>query len=296
MPSPCSSVDYLLVGHVTHDLQPDGGMRLGGTVAYAGCTAAALGRAVGILTSTGPEADLSSLEASTTIVCRPAPQTTTFENVYTEDGERTQFAYTVARSLGVKDLPTAWQDVPVVHIGPIMDECDPALIEYFAGRAFVGLTPQGWMRARDSSERVCSQQWATAERLLPLASAVVLSLEDVGGDWAVIQSFARQTAILVVTRGWLGGTLFLDGVAQAFPAFETDEVNATGAGDIFAAAFFVALTREMSPQEAVTFAACIAADSVRRAGLASAPGPGAIAACSSRSIGRPESNEKTMRR
>ncbi|NBD35834.1 MAG: hypothetical protein GVY30_07530 [Chloroflexi bacterium] len=59
-----------------------------------------------------------------------------------------------------------------------------------------------------------------------------------------------------------------------------EEINATGAGDIFAAAFFVALTREMLSQEAVAFAACIAADSVRREGLTSAPSPSVIAACS----------------
>ena len=284
MPSPCPAVDYLLVGHVTHDLQPDGGMRLGGTVAYAGRTAAALGREVGIVTSVGPAADLSPLEACATIVSRPAPQTTTFENVYTEEGERIQFSYAVARSLGVADLPAAWPRVPVVHIGPIMDECDPGLVEHFAGRAFVGLTPQGWMRTRDSAGQVHSKRWVTAERLLPLASAVVLSLEDVGGDWAVIQSFARQIAVLVVTRGWLGGVLFLEGVAHTFPAFEVEEVNSTGAGDIFAAAFFVALTREIAPREAVTFAACVAADSVRREGLASAPGSAAIAACAAQTI------------
>ncbi len=265
-------------------------MRLGGTVAYAGCTAAALGRSVGIVTSTGPEADLSPLEAYASMVRRPAPQTTTFENVYSAEGERTQYAYAVARPLGVEDLPASWQDVPVVHIGPIMDECDPALVEHFAGRAFVGLTPQGWMRTRDSSERVCSQRWATAERLLPLASAVVLSLEDVGGDWSVIQSFARQTAILVVTRGWLGGDLFLEGTAHPFPAFEVDEVNATGAGDIFAAAFFVALTREMLPREAVTFAACIAAESVRREGLAATPDLSTVATCAA-SVTRPGSGQ-----
>jgi hypothetical protein len=194
-------------------------MRLGGTVSYAGRTAAALGRSVGIVTSAGPEVDLSPLEACATMIRHPAPQTTAFENVYTEEGDRSQFAYALAHPLGVADLPAAWQDVPLVHIGPIMDECNPALVEHFAGRAFVGLTPQGWMRTRDSEGRVRSQRWATAERLLPLASAVVLSLEDVGGDWEVIQAYARQTAILVVTRGWLGGTLFLEGVAQTFPAF-----------------------------------------------------------------------------
>ncbi len=38
------SVDYLLIGHLTQDLQDDGSFRLGGTVSYAGLTAHALGR------------------------------------------------------------------------------------------------------------------------------------------------------------------------------------------------------------------------------------------------------------
>ena len=43
-------VDYLVIGHVAHDLTPQG-PRLGGTVAYSALTAQALGLRVGIVTA-----------------------------------------------------------------------------------------------------------------------------------------------------------------------------------------------------------------------------------------------------
>jgi hypothetical protein len=46
-----NSVDYLLIGHVTADLQEDGGRLLGGTVSFAALVAKAFGIKVGILTS-----------------------------------------------------------------------------------------------------------------------------------------------------------------------------------------------------------------------------------------------------
>ena len=47
-------VDYLVIGHVAHDLTPEG-FRLGGTTAYSALTAQALGLRVGIVTASGPE-------------------------------------------------------------------------------------------------------------------------------------------------------------------------------------------------------------------------------------------------
>ena len=53
-------VDYLVIGHVAHDLTPEGS-RLGGTAAYAALTARALGYRVGIVTAAGPETSLEVL-------------------------------------------------------------------------------------------------------------------------------------------------------------------------------------------------------------------------------------------
>jgi hypothetical protein len=51
---PLEPVDYLVIGHVAHDLTPQG-PRLGGTAAYSALTARALGYRAGIVTACGPD-------------------------------------------------------------------------------------------------------------------------------------------------------------------------------------------------------------------------------------------------
>ncbi|MFN2109780.1 MAG: PfkB family carbohydrate kinase [Anaerolineae bacterium] len=271
-------IDYLVIGHVTHDILPNGTRVLGGTVSYASLTAAALGRAVGIVTSASAEADLAPLDKLATLVRRPAPDTTTFENVYV-NGHREQYVYTFAAPLTPEAVPQSWLKTPIVHLGPIMRECDPKLADHYTGKAFLGLTPQGWMRSSDARGHVFPIAWAEAEHLLPLASAVVLSIEDIGGNWDLAKQFAQQTRLLVVTCGWDGGTIFINGQPTTFPAVPVTQVNPTGAGDIFATAFFIAMAAGAQPLAATRFAACLAARSVTRVGLASAPRPDEVAAC-----------------
>lgn len=271
-------IDYLVLGHVTHDLQPDGGHVLGGTASYAALTAAALGRNVGMVTSTGVDADLSAFDDLVSLVRYDAPETTTFQNVYV-NGHREQYVYSFATPLTPMEIPTAWSTSPVVHIGPILRECDPLLADHFVGKAFVGVTPQGYMRTSDAEGRVFPQPWAEADYLLPLASAVVLSVEDIGGDWDLAVKYAQQTSVLAVTCGWDGGTVFIDGEPATFSAETMTEVDPTGAGDIFATAFFIGMASGLRPIAAAQYAACIAAYSVTRVGLASAPQPEEVAAC-----------------
>ena len=271
------AIDYLVLGHITHDLQSNGDHVLGGTASYAALTAAALGRSVGLVTSTGIDADLSPLH-DIAVVRYPAPETTTFQNVYI-DGHREQYVYSFATPLTPAIIPSAWSTTPIVHIGPILRECDPALVDYFAGKGFVGVTPQGYMRTSDAEGRVFPQPWAEADRILPLASAVVLSVEDIGGDWDLAVQYAQQTSVLVVTCGWDGGTLFLNGEPETFAAETVTEVDPTGAGDIFSTAFFIGMARGLRPIAAARYAACIAAYSVTRVGLASTPRPEEVAAC-----------------
>ena len=278
MDHPLAPVDYLVVGHVTLDIQPGGARVLGGTASYASLTAAALGRTVGIVTSAGADANLTPLDTLATLVRRPATTTTTFENVYV-NGHREQYVYTPAALLTPDAIPHPWLTTPIVHLGPIWHECDPGLADYFAGKAFVGITPQGWMRNSDPHGRIFPIAWAEAGHLLPLASAVVLSIEDIGGNWDLAMQFAQQTRLLVVTCGWDGGTLFLDGQTTTFPAVPLTQVDPTGAGDIFATAFFIAMASGAQPLAATSFAACLAARSVTRVGLASTPQPDEVAAC-----------------
>jgi 1D-myo-inositol 3-kinase len=251
---------------------------LGGTVSYAAVTASALGHDTGILTSASASCDLSVLRDRVDVVRIPADSTTTFENQYW-DGNRTQVAYAFAEPITAAHLPHAWREPTIAHIGPILHECLPDLQGAFGPNTFLGVTPQGWLRVRDASGRIHPREWKGAGNWLARASAVVLSLEDVGHNWSLIDTYAQQTELLVVTQGWLGGVLFESGRSSNFSAPTVQEVDPTGAGDIFATCFFTQVAAGHAPDVAVRFASCVAAHSVSRRGLASMPRSDEIRIC-----------------
>ncbi len=272
------SVDYLAIGHVTRDILPDASHVVGGTVSYAALTAAALRRSVGIVTSASRGFDLSAFHGLATVSCSMAEHTTTFRNQYV-NGSRRQVVYGVAEPLTPQSVPEAWSSPAIVHVGPIMGECSPALVTSFPESTFVGVTPQGWMRSTNGDGEVLHQPWDGADSLLGYASAVVFSIHDVLGDWDVARSYAAMAPLLAVTTGRMGGVLFIKGEPVPFPALTVDEVDPTGAGDIFAAMFFDALVNEVPPVEAARFAACVASGSVTRVGLNGVPSAEDIEGC-----------------
>jgi sugar/nucleoside kinase (ribokinase family) len=268
-------LDYLAVGHVTRDLV-DSAFTIGGTVSYAARTARALGCRVGAVTSASPDLDLSQALDGVLVARFPATTTTTFKNIYTSNGRR-QLLHGIAETLVPEMMPPHWS-AAIVHLGPVARECDPALVNAF-GDSFLGVTPQGWMRYWDPAGRVSCCQWEEAEPVLARADAVVLSEEDVAGDETLVARYAAQTRLLVLTQSAAGCTIYLHGQASHFPAPAVHEVDPTGAGDIFAAAFFVWLQRTGDPGVAARFANCVAARSVTRTGLDSTPGPDEVARC-----------------
>jgi sugar/nucleoside kinase (ribokinase family) len=268
-------VDYLVIGDVAHDLTQDG-WRLGGTAAYSALTAQALGLKVGVMTASGPETPLDALKDIPTIVLE-SPRSTTFENIYTENG-RIQYLRAQATRLDLKHVPEAWRRTPIIHLGPIANEVDAVLPDDFSP-ALLGLTPQGWMRQWDSESRVSRKEWTDADRALSRANAVVISREDVDGDDEMIEHMAQETPVLVVTESMAGAVLYWNGDRRRFRAPEVKEVDATGAGDVFAAAFFTRLLRTRDPWEATRFATLVATCSVTRPGLEGIATPREIEEC-----------------
>ncbi|MEW6287197.1 MAG: PfkB family carbohydrate kinase [Chloroflexota bacterium] len=264
---PLETVDYLVIGHAARDLTPQGA-HLGGTVAYAALTARALGLRVGIVTAAGADLSLEPLNGIP-IVSIPSQNSTTYENLYTETG-RIQYLRARAERIPLDRVPAAWRSAPILHLAPIADEVDAILPDGFAP-TLLGLTPQGWMRQWDSDGRVFPRQWLNAEPALARADAVVLSREDVNGDDLLIEHMAEHTKILVVTEGAAGAVLYWHGDRRRFRAPSVREVDATGAGDIFAAAFFFRYLTTRDPWEATRFATLLASHSVEREGLAGIP-------------------------
>ena len=256
-------VDYLVIGHVAHDLTPEG-PRLGGTAAYSALTARALGLRVGVVTAYGIETSLAPL-GDIPVISLPSPNSTTFENIYTDHG-RVQYLRAQATRLDFSRVPEVWRRTPIIHLGPIANEVDAILPEGFSP-TLLGLTPQGWMRRWDSEARVSRSEWSNAEAALARADAVVISREDVNNDDEIIEQMAHQTRILVVTESAAGAVLYWHGDRRRFRAPSVQEVDPTGAGDVFAAAFFHRLLNTRDPWEATRFATLLATCSVTRVGL-----------------------------
>ncbi len=273
--TPLEPVDYLMIGHVAHDIAPNG-YRLGGTVAYSALTARALGLRVGIVTAAGPETSLDALQEMP-VISLDSPQSTTFENIYSGH-HRIQYLRAQATRIDFEAVPEAWRRAPIVHLGPIANEMDSVLPSTFSP-SLLALTPQGWMRQWDEDQRVYMRDWKAAEPALANAGAVVISREDVHHNDELVEQLAQQTRVLVATEGPSGCVVYWNGDRRRFRPPAVQEVDATGAGDVFASCFFVRLFQTRDPWEAGRFATILAAHTVTRVGLEGIPTATEIQEC-----------------
>ena len=260
-------IDYLVIGHIVQDITPNG-MRIGGSAAYAALTAKALGLRPGSVTSWSMETT-SPLLAEIPIVNFPSEVSTTFENIMTPEG-RLQYLYKVAPSLGYNLIPDSWRNTPIIHLGPVAQEVDPTLVRHFPS-SFIGVSPQGWLRTWDEQGRVTCSEWPEASFVLQGADAAVLSLEDVDNQESRIEEMAAFCHVLAVTEGKEGSRVYWNGDARRFSALRVTEIDSTGAGDIYAAAFFIRLHQTHNPWEAARFATALASYSITRYGLEGIP-------------------------
>jgi len=261
---------YVLVGTLTKDALPDGGYILGGTVFYSGVQARRLAADVTVITTAEPDINLSAVEAGTVVHIQESPESTTFENIYDDEGNRIQNVRAKAQPLDPNKVPALRTPPDVLHLGPLVDEVPLDYHRAFPG-AKLGITPQGWMRRIDENGRVHPRIWEEADQLLPQAWAVVFSEEDVGYDENEIQRLADLCPVTVCTRNISAATLFVNGKRSEVPVHPSKIVDPTGAGDVFAAAFFLWLHESGDPEKAVQFAHIAAGTSIEGVGVQNVP-------------------------
>jgi sugar/nucleoside kinase (ribokinase family) len=264
---PLDEIDYLVIGHITQDLTPDG-PRMGGTATFSALTARALGMRVGIVTSWGEEIH-SDILHDISVVNHRTEHSSTFENIYTPQG-RVQILHHVAPKLDYHHIPEIWRRTPIVHLGPVAQEVEPGLIRHFSS-SLICLTPQGWLRAWDKNGHVHPSEWPEASFILNQTGAAIISVEDVGNSEERIDEMASACRVLAVTEARHGSRVYWNGDVRHFRPPPVSQVDATGAGDIYAAAFFVRLFATRDPWEAARFASKLSAYSVTRTGFASIP-------------------------
>lgn len=271
-------IDYLAIGHICADLQPDGSTRLGGTALFAALAAHRLGLRAAILTACAPDFDLSELPPDLPVLRQASPETTIFENRYTSQG-RTQFLHGRAAPVVVapEELPRDWQSPSIVHLAPIIQET-PLDVATLFPRALIGATPQGWLRSVQPSRQVITTPRDLVRLPLDTIHAIVFSEEDVQNDEEIVQELAQQRSLVGLTRAERGATVFVQGTPIDVAAFPADVLDPTGAGDVFAAAFFAALHKHDDPVQAARWACAAAACAIEGVGIDRLPGPDQVQA------------------
>lgn len=255
---------FLTVGHVTWDTLK-GRSVLGGTATYAACAARRLGWEAAVLTSAGPDFEAERDLPGVPCFVAPARATTRFQNDYDEAGERYQVLLGRSAPIDLGVLPDAWRDPDVLLLGPVAGEVPGRTALAFEAEV-VGATAQGWLRAIGDDGRVRPQPWEEPGADLQGVHALVLSEKDVSGSAEAITALVGTVPFVLVTRGWRGLHVYQrDGVFEV-PALPREEVDPTGAGDVFAAAFLLRYQETGDVLEAAAFGACAASCVVEAVG------------------------------
>ncbi|HEY4809896.1 MAG TPA: PfkB family carbohydrate kinase [Solirubrobacteraceae bacterium] len=270
--------DYTTVGHVTIDVLEDGSRQAGGAAFYSALQASRLGLQVQIITR-GVQREIEDVlapyRAELHLSIQPARHTTTL-HTSGAGSERVQRVLAWAGPIG-EQLAV---DTTILHLAPVARE-SPA--SWHGQAAFVGLTPQGLVRewsgprARvggrgEPREPVRGQgesrgliqiaaPTGAAKRLAMMVAeqcdAVVVSEHERASCAALIEGASGTGALVAITAGEQPTTIIQahgrGEVHVQVPAVEhlRDDL---GAGDVFAAAFFVSLSRGCDALEAARFA------------------------------------------
>ena len=176
----------------------------------------------------------------------------------------------MAEKIQGKDIPEEWTRAPIVYLCPVADEVMSDVPERFRS-SLIGVTPQGWFRRWEEDGRVYPKRWHNAEEILARCDVLVFSEEDIAPFPEELERFIRATKIVILTRGKKGCTLYLDGISRDFPAYRTVEVDPTGAGDVFAAAFLIKYAETNDPFISADFANCVASFAVEDEGTLGIP-------------------------
>lgn len=260
----------MVIGHICKDILPDGKLGLGGSVSYAATTAHRMGYRVGVVTSAGPDLDVTKVLPFAQVACQQSQYTTVFENIYA-NGQRQQILHQRADVITCDQIPTAWRHAPMIYLGTIDQEIHPDVFQCFPEQALLGVMPQGFFRQWDERGRVSFTAWTPSEELLRRVTAIVISELDVPDPPGIVRSWRRFAETVVVTHAERGATVYHAGERCHYPTRPASQVDPTGAGDVFTAGFLIRLAETQDPCQAAEFANTVASFSVEKPGLTGIP-------------------------
>ncbi|HLE79457.1 MAG TPA: PfkB family carbohydrate kinase [Candidatus Limnocylindrales bacterium] len=245
--------EVLVVGSAARDVVHDDprGWRLGGGVTYGGLTLARLGLRprvlVGVDRLAADAEELDALrEAGADVRLVHLDRSPVFENVETPAG-RIQTCLEPGDPLSVAALPPEWRSAHAWLLGPVADELPDAWASVPPADAIVAFGWQGILRELPRGGLVMKRPPGPSA-LLRRSNIVGVSRYDVDAATPLerLWHLLAADSTLLVTEGHLGGMeIRLSGgepdSRRRYPAVPaTAEVDPTGAGDVFLAAYLAA--------------------------------------------------------
>jgi hypothetical protein len=295
--------DFIAVGHATLDLiatplDPIGEIHHGGAVTYGAALAARHGWSAGVVTSTADDFDFDKVLPGVEIANTRGPNTSTFINDY-RSGSRRQSLAARAKYLDWQAVPADWRSPRMALLGPLTNEMPMSALDWFPDATVVAV-PQGWFRSwsvvHDHSDEISESQtepkkgWseivlnprppqidsvtAAGHRTRSRIAAVVAATDEMPDS--IVSDWLKVSEAIVLTEGERGAVFVTDDGAHRVPAFTVDEIDPTGAGDVWAAAYAVWLAETGDREKAALCASAAAGLSVTGQGLAGIPDKSAV--------------------
>jgi sugar/nucleoside kinase (ribokinase family) len=241
---------------------------------------ARLGREVTLVGTIGKDygADFHSALSAQGIhaVVSESPQTGGFAlNYYDDKGNRTLDI--LGRAKDIDFIPPETSRAEAVLVGPILGETDFPLIRKLrkATSGILMLDPQGLLRTTDG-DAILHFKPDGIEELIGLFDVVkpneveckVLTGIDprVDARTAAETLYAWGPGLVIITLAEEGSVVYDGQQFWRIPAYPADVVDATGAGDTYAAGFMHALLRGDAPQECGVWGTAVASVMIEHVG------------------------------
>jgi len=273
--------DVIVIGHVAVDVNvlPWGVIEnaLGGAPTYSGLQFAALRQSVGIVSKVGfdfPEKFppiYSKLGLDTEGMFVAGERTTTFENTYDEDGNRTQICKHVAPKISPEDIPEDYLDAKAFYVSPIANEITPEVLKAIKKKTnIVMLDPQGILRVIGARGKVEVRAKDLSE-FLKYVDVVKLGREEAlvlkGDIEKGMQSIRKMgPKVVILTKGGEPTVVMSEDEPIKMNPLKVEVRDMTGAGDVFGAAFLTRLIATRNVLDSTKFAVAAAGLKIRYKG------------------------------
>jgi len=205
-------------------------------------------------------------------------RTLSFENVYDDEGNRTQRCFNITPKLLFEELPREYFDSKSFYIAPIMGEVDIGFLERVRKKGMtLMLDPQGLMRrleADGSIELTFNQK--ELEPIFRLVDIVKIGKDEVKASNMKVRDLMEWlrsigVSIGIVTQGKEPVTITSGDLTAEVPTVDVVVEDPTGAGDVFGAAFLSEYLRGHNVVEAARIANIAAGLKIRYKGPNSFP-------------------------